>query len=217
MREREACLKPVYAVFGGVSFSGITATNAHIHQAAVGVSGGIIVGLTLNGNTATVPTGTVLTEAQFQALQAGNLYFNVHTAANPTGEIRGQISVRYASVNSSGNNPPVPQPTAATLTSIQNTIFTPTCAVSGCHSGQNPPQGLRLDAGFSYANLVNVASPYSAGLTRVVPNSANTSFLIQKLEGTQSFGGLMPQGGPLLPQNTVDQVRAWINAGALDN
>jgi hypothetical protein len=26
------------------------------------------------------------------AFSAGNLYFNVHTAANPTGEIRGQIN-----------------------------------------------------------------------------------------------------------------------------
>jgi hypothetical protein len=31
----------------------------------------------------------VLTDAQIADLQAGNWYFNVHTAANPGGEIRG--------------------------------------------------------------------------------------------------------------------------------
>ena len=34
---------------------------------------------------------TTLTDAQEQDLLAGNLYFNVHTAKNPGGEIRGQI------------------------------------------------------------------------------------------------------------------------------
>ena len=32
--------------------------------------------------------------AQVDSLRAGNLYFNVHSAANPGGEIRGQIGSR---------------------------------------------------------------------------------------------------------------------------
>jgi hypothetical protein len=43
--------------------------------------------------TAVVPPNSTLTQAQFDALLAGELYFNVHTAANPGGEIRGQIDV----------------------------------------------------------------------------------------------------------------------------
>ena len=39
-----------------------------------------------------MPAGTVLTDAQYAAYLAGELYFNVHTAANPGGEIRGQIN-----------------------------------------------------------------------------------------------------------------------------
>jgi hypothetical protein len=33
-----------------------------------------------------------MTELQLASLRAGNLYINVHTAANPGGEIRGQLN-----------------------------------------------------------------------------------------------------------------------------
>jgi len=35
---------------------------------------------------------TTLTSAQFDAYRAGDLYVNVHSAANPSGEIRAQIT-----------------------------------------------------------------------------------------------------------------------------
>src|SRR6266850_547837 len=96
-------------ITGGITFSGLTPTAGghHIHQAPLGNPtgiGGVIIGLTLasDGQTAIVPAGTRLTPAQYTALLAGELYFNVHStnllcgpAATPTactgGEIRGQI------------------------------------------------------------------------------------------------------------------------------
>jgi hypothetical protein len=36
-----------------------------------------------------VPLGTKLTDAQYESYKAGNLYFNIHSAANKAGEIRG--------------------------------------------------------------------------------------------------------------------------------
>lgn len=89
------------AITGGVSFSGLTPSTGghHIHQAPAGnptANGPVIIGLVLapDGRSAVVPAGTVLSDAQYAALVAGELYLNLHTAANPSGEIRGQLTVR---------------------------------------------------------------------------------------------------------------------------
>jgi hypothetical protein len=105
-------------------------------------------------------------------------------------------------------------PPGATFASIQANVFTPVCAVPGCHGGASAQQGLRLDAGFSYGNLVNVASPRDATLIRVIPGDPDNSFIIQKLEGTQALGARMPDGGPYLQQSQIDLIRQWIAAGA---
>lgn len=107
-----------------------------------------------------------------------------------------------------------PVPSGPTLATIQAKVFSVNCAVSGCHGGSTVQQGLRLDAGFSAANLINVASPRDPKLIRVVPGNPDASFLIQKLQGTQTLGERMPLFGPYLPQATIDEVRLWIKNGA---
>lgn len=79
------------SVSGSVTTTGIAGTAAHIHEAAIGKNGPVIIPLTKNGNTYAVPAGAKLTDAQLTSFKAGNLYVNVHTAANPGGEIRGQL------------------------------------------------------------------------------------------------------------------------------
>jgi hypothetical protein len=85
------------ALSGTVTFTGLTsnATAAHIHQAVAGVNGPIIIplvgGAGATAGTWMVPAGTVMTPAQLTALQANQLYINVHTLTNPGGELRGQI------------------------------------------------------------------------------------------------------------------------------
>jgi hypothetical protein len=74
--------------------------------------------------------------------------------------------------------------------------------------------GLSLDAGLSAGNLINVASPQDATLIRVIPGNPSGSFLIQKLEGTQTVGRRMPDFSPPLPQATIDVIRQWIQNGA---
>jgi hypothetical protein len=77
---------------GTVQTTGLVATAAHIHQGAVGQNGPVIVTLVQTAtNVWGVPVGTALTDAQYQAYLAGQLYVNVHTDANKGGEIRAQL------------------------------------------------------------------------------------------------------------------------------
>ena len=79
-------------VSGSVTTTGVAGTMAHIHMAAAGKNGPVIVPLTKSGEgTWSVPAGAKLTDAQYEAFKAGNLYVNVHSAENKGGEIRGQL------------------------------------------------------------------------------------------------------------------------------
>lgn len=82
---------PDRSVSGSVTATGMSPTMAHIHQGAPGVNGPVIIPLTQSGNVFTVPAGARLTDAQYDAFKAGNLYVNIHSAAHPGGEIRAQL------------------------------------------------------------------------------------------------------------------------------
>jgi hypothetical protein len=84
------------------------------------------------------------------------------------------------------------------------------------HAGANPDEDLNLDAQNSYAMLVGIASNQAPGTLRVAPGNPDASYLIQKMEGTATVGGVMPPGGSIA-QPSIDIVRAWITAGAADN
>lgn len=80
------------SVSGSVTTKGIAGTMAHIHTAAAGKNGPVIIPLTKQGDdTWVVPAGAKLNAEQAEALKAGNLYVNVHSAAHPGGEIRAQL------------------------------------------------------------------------------------------------------------------------------
>ena len=77
-----------------VTYSGLTGpvTAGHFHgPAAAGANAGVVVPFT--GGLASPITGSKeLTEAQIADLATGKWYVNLHTAAHPGGEIRGQIN-----------------------------------------------------------------------------------------------------------------------------
>jgi hypothetical protein len=80
------------SVKGTVTTTGVTGTAAHIHAAAAGKNGPVIVPMVKSGDNGwTFAPGAKLTEDQMKAFKAGELYINVHSASNPGGEIRGQL------------------------------------------------------------------------------------------------------------------------------
>jgi hypothetical protein len=80
------------SVSGSITTTGIAATAAHIHMAATGENGGVIVPFVKSGENSWSPQpGAKLSDEQYARFKAGGLYVNVHSAANKGGEIRGQL------------------------------------------------------------------------------------------------------------------------------
>ncbi|HLX19184.1 MAG TPA: CHRD domain-containing protein [Gaiellaceae bacterium] len=76
-----------------LKFSGLTgpATAAHIHLGGMGKAGPVVIPLC--GPCKSPVKGNVkFTAALLKDLKTHKLYVNVHTAKNPNGEIRGQLS-----------------------------------------------------------------------------------------------------------------------------
>lgn len=84
-----------HTVSADISVTGMSATAAHIHEGAMGMAGKVIVPLTKEGdNHFVAPAGAKLTDEQYEAYKAGNLYVNVHSARHPGGEVRAQLAAR---------------------------------------------------------------------------------------------------------------------------
>lgn len=75
------------------TYTGLTgaATAGHIHKGDVSVSGPVLFGFTAVAVSPIVYTSAALDATQEADLRAGLLYVNIHSAANPGGEIRGQL------------------------------------------------------------------------------------------------------------------------------
>jgi len=109
---------------------------------------------------------------------------------------------------------------------LQEKIFTPSCALSGCHASTSDEtynqHHLLLEKSVSYSNLISVpASNANASLLnmlRVKPLDPDSSFLLHKLHvedhHSSDFGNPMPLGLAKLTVGQLEFIEQWIKAGA---
>ena len=193
---------PSGSVTGTVSLTATVVDPANIAIASVSF---FVNGATLIGTVRTAP-------------------FSVQwdTTTAPAGDVT--LTAVATDVDGNVGTSPAAQVTVGptvTLTQLQTQVFTPLC--SGCHNGSQPaggalPGSQNLTAGNTFSNLVGVASIEQPDLRRVKRDDPDNSYLIHKVEGTAGItGARMPLGGPALSQATIDQIRAWVSSGALNN
>jgi hypothetical protein len=179
------------------------ATAVIMNDGDVGTTGGQVVPLTetpAGSGSWTIPA-TTLSAAQTNRFINAGFYVSVDTAANPNGEIRGQL-LSYAD-------------------NVQP-IFDTNC--TSCHFASGPASftGLLLLSANSYTTLVNKPAFRSTGV-RVVPSDANNSVLLQRIAGTgpaSVVGSQMPppeSKRPALSQRDQDIIKTWINMAAIDD
>ena len=125
------------------------------------------------------------------------------------------LAVAACGTRKSPTEPEVNAPDpSATFTRVQAEVFTPSCALSGCHAGTAPQRGMNLSAGKAYGQVVGVPSVETSRL-RVAPGDESGSYLVSKIRGDATItGGRMPLGGPYLPADKQQLVVDWIRRGA---
>lgn len=145
-----------------ITVTGLAATAAHIHTGAVGVNGGVAVGLAETAAGSGVwasPADGILTDVQAAALRDGTLYFNAHTTAFPGGEIRGQIGrlVGYATLNGAQEVPAV----VSAATGTGRVVIDP---ATRAISGGIQLTGLTATAAHIHLAAAGVNGPVAMGL-----------------------------------------------------
>ena len=184
-----------------ITVNGLTGgiTAAHFHRADIGVNGGVVhdIGGAFAGSTtargvwARGAAAPALTDAEIVDLLLGRLYVNVHTAANPGGEIRGQVLLAsgfgFSTKLDGGSEVP---PTGVAAEGSGSFTLTPaglvyditveglTGAITGAHFHNAPPGsngGVVRDIGGSFAGL------NGRGVWRINDSAPLTKQLISEL------------------------------------
>lgn len=186
-----------------INVGGISPTGAELGTGAPGAVGSTLATLSADAsdNHHYLNEAVLLSAADVNNYSSGQWYANVFTVAHAAGELRGQFA-----------NP------APTLTQLQADIFTPIC--STCHTGVGAslPGAQNLTAGHSYASIVGVASLEQPAFMRIKPGDPDNSYLVRKVQGSAGITGVqMPAGGTPLTQAQINEIRAWVAAGALNN
>ena len=91
-------------------------------------------------------------------------------------------------------------------------VFAASCGGSGCHIGAST-NGVNLA---SFASTMGSQGAQYGGAI-VLPGNSAASPLIDKLGSSPQFGARMPLGRAALSAGTIQDIAAWIDAGAPNN
>lgn len=121
-------------------------------------------------------------------------------SASPTNNGKDTTTVKgYAALNSA--------PDTVTFAKHIQPLLTANCALSGCHAGASPQNGLTLEAGKSYASLKGKS------LIETPTDAQNTGLFIKL---TYPTAAVMPPTGKL-SQDKLNRFYQWLQKGAKNN
>jgi hypothetical protein len=117
---------------------------------------------------------------------------------------------------------------SAKLSDIRVHTFNASCAISAsCHQGTSAAGGIDLSSARKSSDLIaDLKKPTSADPGQgaiAVPGDPSKSFLVHKLEGDlpcikdQSCGIQMPQTGPKIAADKIQEIQDWIAGGMVDD
>jgi hypothetical protein len=104
------------------------------------------------------------------------------------------------------------------LTQLQADRFAPIFSVCRTGFGASVPGSQKFTAGHCCASRANVNGIEVPTMKRIVPGDPGNSHLVLKIQRSPGIVGVqMPASGGPLTQAQIDEVRAWVAAGALNN
>lgn len=190
-------LDPVTSqIRGFVKTTGITGTEAHIHEAVAGEAGAVNIPLTetpAGSGFWIVPAGQTLTAPQVALFNAGSLYFSIHSTANPGGEIRGpivaaQVKIGNATLGGSTEVPPV-------TTSASGTGIMALNSITKLVAGNLSTTGMTGTAAHVHEGAAGVNGPVIIPLTLTSPLAVSTASLPDGAAGSPYSQPLVATGG----------------------
>jgi hypothetical protein len=110
-------------------------------------------------------------------------------------------------VSSDLSAPPPPTPSGSVSFQSQITPIFQRYGCASCHGG----------SGGLYVQTVAQILQGGVDGPAVINGKADASIIIKKLSPNPPFGDRMPQGGPYLPDSTMQVIKDWINQGTKDN
>jgi hypothetical protein len=180
---------PAFSV--SVDVSGLTdVTGVHVHDGGIGMNGPVAFPLTDAGNGTYVLAETNISPSNLDALTSGEWYLNVHTTANPSGEVRGQI---------------VPDTTAVVTFSLSGSQEVPAVDTMAMGSGY-----ALFDTTNNNVSLVAVTTIENATMAHIHTGFAgeNGDVLVGLVESESTAGVWMTDGSIALDEATATQLLA---------